>query len=61
MNKGPHAAKGLSALGGLVYSTESGRMCPDCRQPLASCQCKALARAAARGDGEARKSRTKGE
>lgn len=56
MSKPPRAAKGLSALGGLVYSTESGRMCPDCRQPLASCQCKALARAAARpvGDGVVR-------
>ncbi|MFZ3128202.1 MAG: stress response translation initiation inhibitor YciH, partial [Rhodoferax sp.] len=26
---------GLSALGGLVYSTEAGRMCPVCRQPVA--------------------------
>ncbi len=26
--------------GGLVYSTESGRMCPGCRQPLAQCACK---------------------
>jgi translation initiation factor 1 len=25
--------------GGLVYSTESGRMCPGCRQPLAECLC----------------------
>jgi translation initiation factor 1 len=25
--------------GGLVYSTDSGRMCPGCRQPLAQCQC----------------------
>lgn len=25
--------------GGLVYSTEGGRMCPACRQPLAQCQC----------------------
>jgi translation initiation factor 1 len=23
-----------------VYSTEAGRMCPACRQPLASCACK---------------------
>ena len=26
--------------GGLVYSTDSGRMCPDCRQPIAQCTCK---------------------
>jgi translation initiation factor 1 len=34
---------GLANLGGLVYSTEAGRMCPDCRQPIASCICKAQA------------------
>jgi translation initiation factor 1 len=32
-----------SGLGGLVYSTDTGRMCPDCRQPTASCVCKAQA------------------
>lgn len=48
------------ATGGLVYSTESGRMCPQCRQPVAQCQCKAAAAAPA-GDGVARVSReTKG-
>ena len=26
---------------GLVYSTDSGRMCPDCRQSVAACQCRA--------------------
>lgn len=30
-----------SKTGGLVYSTDSGRMCPDCRQPMAQCACKA--------------------
>ncbi len=25
----------------LVFSTESGRMCPDCQHPIAECQCKA--------------------
>ena len=30
-----------SALGGLVYSTDSGRMCPACRQPITGCTCKA--------------------
>ena len=29
-----------NATGGLVYSTESGRMCPVCRQPVAQCSCK---------------------
>ena len=47
--------------GGLVYSTDSGRMCPSCRQPIARCACKALAGAAPRGDGTVRVSReTKG-
>ncbi len=30
-------AKLLSS--GLVYSTDSGRMCPQCRHPVAGCQC----------------------
>ena len=41
-NKQTHT--GLASLGGLsglVYSTDAGRMCPDCRQPVASCICKA--------------------
>jgi translation initiation factor 1 len=25
---------------GLVYSTEAGRMCPECRQPVAACSCR---------------------
>jgi translation initiation factor 1 len=25
--------------GGLVYSTEGGRMCPTCRKPVAQCVC----------------------
>lgn len=28
-----------SPAGGLVYSTEQGRMCPGCRQAIAACQC----------------------
>ncbi|KQQ97539.1 translation initiation factor Sui1 [Massilia sp. Leaf139] len=48
-----------SAKGGLVYSTEHGRMCPGCGQPLAACTCKADA--APKGDGVVRVSRqTKG-
>ena len=37
----------------LVYSTDTGRTCPDCRQALAACRCKAMAIAAQRpaGDG----------
>lgn len=34
----------------LVYSTEHGRTCPGCREPLAGCVCKA-ARASPAGDG----------
>jgi len=37
--------------GGLVYSTESGRMCPACRRPVAQCTCRDAARAAAPTDG----------
>jgi len=33
-------ASSFSALGGLVYSTDSGRHCPDCGQPAAACICK---------------------
>lgn len=50
----------LSDLGGLVYSTDAGRMCPGCRQPVAQCACKA-ATAVPAGDGIVRVSReTKG-
>jgi len=41
--------------GGLVYSTDAGRMCPACRRPVASCGCAASARPAPPpGDGIAR-------
>ena len=44
----------------LVYSTEAGRICPDCRQASADCRCKARA-AAPKGDGIVRVSHeTKG-
>ena len=42
--------------GGLVYSTDSGRMCPACRQPLAQCQC-GTKQAPPVGDGVVRVSR----
>ncbi len=48
-----------SSSGGLVYSTEAGRMCPGCRQPLLQCTCQQAVAPA--GDGIARVSReTKG-
>ena len=48
-----------SAAGGLVYSTDIGRMCPACRQPQLRCACKAAA--APVGDGVVRVSmQTKG-
>ncbi|MDD2609159.1 MAG: translation initiation factor Sui1 [Giesbergeria sp.] len=51
--------KGLASLGGLVYSTEHGRMCPDCRQAQAQCVCKLAV--LPQGDGIVRVSReTKG-
>ncbi len=47
--------------GGLVYSTEGGRSCPDCRKPVAHCICKAQAKSIAKGDGVVRVGReTKG-
>jgi translation initiation factor 1 len=45
------------AAGGLVYSTEGGRMCPACRRPQAACACAGLAAAARGGDGIVRVSR----
>ena len=49
-----------SGQGGLVYSTDNGRMCPTCRQPLTACICKAQA-AVASADGMVRVNReTKG-
>ena len=48
-----------NSTGGLVYSTDAGRMCPDCRQPIANCICKA--QALPKTDGVVRVSReTKG-
>lgn len=43
--------------GGLVYSTEVGRMCPVCRLPVAECICHAAASKADHGDGVVRVSR----
>ena len=50
-----------SGSGGLVYSTDSGRMCPACRRPIAACACAAKGAAPGKGDGIVRVSReTKG-
>lgn len=42
----------------LVYSTDGGRTCPDCRRPLADCRCRQAA-APPVGDGTVRVSREK--
>ncbi|MBY0467624.1 MAG: translation initiation factor Sui1 [Burkholderiaceae bacterium] len=48
--------KGRTLSGGLVYSTDSGRMCPACRRPIDQCACAKKAPLAA-GDGIVRVSR----
>ncbi|WP_332827039.1 translation initiation factor Sui1 [Ramlibacter sp.] len=49
-----------STSGGLVYSTDAGRMCPACRRPVAQCACRKAAPVPA-GDGIVRVQReTKG-
>lgn len=45
------------ARGGLVYSTDGGRMCPACRRPIAACNCAAKRAAASSSDGIVRVSR----
>lgn len=45
--------------GGLVYSTEGGRMCPTCRRPVGACVCR-TARPLPAGDGVVRVSRETG-
>lgn len=50
-----------SSSSGLVYSTEVGRTCPECRKAIADCVCKSSTKAAPVGDGVVRVSRlTKG-
>jgi len=54
---------GRKTAGGLVYSTDGGRMCPGCLRPEKDCVCKDRSRrtAAQDGDGSVRISRqTKG-
>ena len=46
---------------GLVYSTDAGRICPECRRPVGECRCKQKAAGAPAGDGNVRVGRqTKG-
>jgi translation initiation factor 1 len=57
------SVSGLSGLSSLVYSTDTGRVCPGCAQAVTDCRCAAIAAAAARpaSDGVVRVSReTKG-
>ncbi len=42
--------KNAKMSGGLVYSTDAGRMCPVCRRPIAQCSCR-QARPAGAADG----------
>ncbi len=44
--------------GGLVYSTDVGRICPTCRKPVAQCGCKRAAVVRPAGDGVVRVSRS---
>lgn len=48
--------KSRNLTGGLVYTTDSGRMCPSCRRPIDQCAC-AQTPAVAAGDGIVRVSR----
>jgi translation initiation factor 1 len=48
-----HAFAKTAAPTGLVYSTDAGRMCPGCRQPVAACVCQTAASVPV-GDGVAR-------
>jgi len=51
--------KGAAA--GWVYSSEHGRICPGCSQPIAACTCRAKTVAPKKGDGIVRVGReTKG-
>ncbi len=50
--------KSSSARGGLVYSTDVGRICPTCRKPVAQCSCKRAAVVRPTGDGVVRVSRS---
>ena len=46
-----------AAASGLVYSTDHGRICPQCRQPVQGCVCAAQRAAGPAGQGPIRVSR----
>ncbi len=46
--------KPVNPNGGLVYSTEAGRMCPVCRAPIAVCRCRQNSAASPPSDGVVR-------
>lgn len=48
----------VDGAGALVYSTDGGRMCPDCRRPMAQCTCRPTPSTVA-GDGIVRIGREK--
>jgi translation initiation factor 1 len=50
----------MKGSGGLVYSTEHGRMCPTCRRPADACACRAASARPAPSDGTVRVSRETG-
>ena len=52
--------KSAKNTGGLVYSTEAGRMCPACRQSVAGCTCKQLLRSVVANGGVRVSRETKG-
>jgi translation initiation factor 1 len=49
--------QGSAGTGGLVYSTDSGRMCPACRMAIADCRCRQTQAQRPAGDGVVRVSR----
>jgi translation initiation factor 1 len=49
--------QGSAGPGGLVYSTDSGRMCPACRRAVADCLCHLAQAQRPAGDGVVRVSR----
>ena len=46
--------RGRDGPGGLVYSTDGGRMCPSCRQPTSACRCTVPAAVSRSADGVVR-------
>lgn len=49
---------GFEDLGGLVYSSEQGRLCPGCHQPVHACRCAESKRKQVVGNGQVRVGRS---